>query len=381
MTNSSTSHSHDHDTHHSHDDGHSHGHPGHDHGDHDHGDHDHGDYGRGDYGRGRGDHEHGGHTHPGGLKGFLLGLFVPHSHDAADSVDDALEASRQGVRAVKISLGILGVTALLQVLVVIVSGSVALLADTVHNFSDALTAVPLWVAFVLGRRAASRRYTFGYGRVEDLAGMFIVAMIGLSALIAGYESVRRFLEPQLVAGLGWVLAAGLVGFAGNELVAAYRIRVGRRIGSAALVADGVHARTDGFTSLAVVAGVIGLWAGFPLADPIVGLLISAAIVVLLVGTARDIGRRLLDGVDPALVDRAEATLASLPGVAAVTGLQVRWIGHRLHVDGTIQTDPAMTVDSLHRLEHDADDAVRHTLPAVGTVRLHPTVHPAGHSHP
>ena len=189
--------------------------------------------------------------------------------------------------------------------------------------------------------------------------------------------------------LGWVLAAGLVGFAGNELVAVYRIRVGRRIGSAALVADGVHARTDGFTSLAVVAGVIGVWPGFPLADPIVGLLISVAIVVLLVGTARDIGRRLLDGVDPALVDRSEAALASLPGVAAVTDMQVRWIGHRLHIDGTVQTDPAMTIEQLHRLEHRADHAVRHALPAIGSVRLHPSVHPtvhptahpAGHSHP
>ena len=185
-------------------------------------------------------------------------------------------------------------------MIVLISGSVALLADTVHNFSDALTAVPLWIAFLLGRRKATRTYTYGFGRAEDLAGLFIVAMIALSAVVAAVESIRRFFEPQPVHNLGWVLAAGLVGFAGNELVAIYRIRVGRRIGSAALVADGVHARTDGFTSLAVVAGVIGVWLGFPLADPIVGLLISAAIVVLLWGTVRDVGRRLMDGVDPGL---------------------------------------------------------------------------------
>ena len=246
------------------------------------------------------------HAHPGGLRGVLHSLFVPHSHDAADSVDDALEASNQGIRAVKLSLGLLGLTALLQVGIVVISGSVALLADTIHNFSDALTAVPLWVAFVIGRRPASRRYTYGYGRIEDLAGLFIVAMIAISAVVAGVESIRRFVEPQPVTNLGWVLAAGLIGFAGNELVAVYRIRVGRRIGSAALVADGVHARTDGFTSLAVVLGVIGIWLGFPLADPIVGLLISAAIVVLLIGTSRDIGRRLLDGVDPGLVEHRRA---------------------------------------------------------------------------
>ncbi|MFY9636302.1 MAG: cation diffusion facilitator family transporter, partial [Cellulosimicrobium cellulans] len=202
-------------------------------------------------------HEHGHHTHPAdhhhatGFKGWLQEIFVPHSHDSADSVDDALESSAQGIRAVKISLLGLGATALFQLAIVLVSGSVALLADTVHNFSDALTAVPLWIAFVLGRRPASRTFTYGLGKAEDLAGLFIVAMIALSAVVAAVESIRRFFEPQPVHNLGWVLAAGLVGFAGNELVAIYRIRVGRRIGSAALLADGVHARTDGFTSLAV----------------------------------------------------------------------------------------------------------------------------------
>jgi cation diffusion facilitator family transporter len=343
---------------------------------HDHTDHDHGDHAHDHAG-----HDHGDHRHPGGLKGFLQGLFVPHSHDAADSVDDALEASRQGVRAVKISLGLLGVTALLQVVVVIISGSVALLADTIHNFSDALTAVPLWVAFVIGRRPASRRYTYGFGRIEDLAGLFIVAMIAISAVVAGVESVRRFIEPQPVSNLGWVLVAGVIGFAGNELVALYRIRVGRRIGSAALVADGVHARTDGFTSLAVVGGVIGIWLGFPLADPIVGLLISAAIVVMLIGTSRDIGRRLLDGVDPGLVEKAERTVASVPGIDTVDDLRMRWSGHRLMVEATVSSDPTMPVGQFHELEHQAADLLRDRLPRLDTVRLTPAAHPSGHDHP
>jgi cation diffusion facilitator family transporter len=310
----------------------------------------------------------------------LQSLFVPHSHDAANSVDDALEASRQGVRAVKISLGVLGLTALLQVVVVIISSSVALLADTVHNFSDALTAVPLWVAFVIGRRPASRRYTHGYGRIEDLAGLFIVAMIAVSAVVAGVESIRRFVEPQPVSNLGWVLAAGLIGFAGNELVAAYRIRVGRKIGSAALVADGVHARTDGFTSLAVVVGAVGIWLGFPLADPIVGLLISAAIVVLLIGSSRDIGRRLLDGVDPGLVDTAEHTVASVPGIDTVDELRMRWTGHRLVVEATVRSDPAMPVGEFHELEHQATELLRGRLPRLETVRLTPAAHLADRSH-
>ena len=315
-----------------------------------------------------------GHHHPTGIRGFFSGLFVPHSHDVADSVDDAVEASVQGVRAVKMSLVLLTATAILQGVIVVISGSVALLADTIHNLADALTAIPLWVAFVVGRRAASRRYTYGYGRIEDLAGLFIVAMITLSAAVAGVESVRRFIEPHPVSNLGWVLAAGLVGFAGNEVVAVYRIRIGRRIGSAALVADGMHARADGFTSLAVILGVVGIWAGFPLADPLVGLLISVAIFVLLFGTARDISRRLLDGVDPALVEQAERTFLQVPGIISIVDVRLRWLGHRLSVDATVATDPSMPIAHFHTLEHDADHAIRAALPRVGVVRLNPTVH-------
>ncbi|GAB2580484.1 cation diffusion facilitator family transporter [Microlunatus antarcticus] len=322
------------------------------------------------------DHEPHGHAHPAGVRGFLQNLFVPHSHDASDSIDDALEASTAGIRALRTSLVVLAVTAVLQIVVVAFSGSVALLADTVHNFSDALTAVPLWVAFALSRRAATRRYTYGYGRVEDLAGLFVVAMIALSAVVAAVEAVRRFVDPQPMDHLVWVLVAGLVGFAGNELVAVYRIRVGRQIGSAALVADGIHARTDGFTSLAVVVGVVGVWLGFPLADPVVGLLISLAIFVLLVGTARDIGRRLLDGVDPSLTDRAEHAIAEVPGVTHVDDTRVRWVGHRLHVEATVASDPALPVGEFHQLEHLADAAVRGSLSGVGVVRLNPSVHPS-----
>jgi divalent metal cation (Fe/Co/Zn/Cd) transporter len=189
------------------------------------------------------DHNGHGHGHAPGVRGLFAEIFSPHSHDAADSLDDALSSSASGIRAVKGSLVALGVTAAFQVAIVVISGSVALAADTIHNFSDALTAVPLWIAFSLGTRAATRRYTYGYGRAEDLAGLFVIAMIALSALVAGYQSVMRLIHPVAIGNLGWVAAAGVVGFVGNELVALYRIRVGRRIGSAALVADGLHART------------------------------------------------------------------------------------------------------------------------------------------
>lgn len=318
-------------------------------------------------------HDHGhdhGHDHPGGLLGWLGGLFRPHSHDAADSVDSALESSAQGIRAVKISLVGLAVTAVLQFLVVLISGSVALLADTIHNLSDALTAVPLWIAFAIGRRAANRRYTYGYGRAEDLAGLFVVAMIVLSAVVAAVEAIRRLLHPASVDHLAWVALAGLVGFAGNELVAVYRIRIGRRIGSAALVADGLHARTDGLTSLAVLAGAAGVWLGFPLADPIVGLLITVAILAVLRTAVRDIYRRLMDAVDPALVDQAEAALQATPGVTGVRTVRVRWIGHALHAEADLDIDGGVSVTDAHRLAHDAERRLTHELPKLRSAAIH-----------
>ncbi len=324
-------------------------------------------------------HGHGhGHGHSGGLRTRLVSVFRPHSHDSADSVDPALEASADGIRAVQISLVALLVTAVLQLVVVLYSGSSALLADTVHNFSDALTAVPLWIAFVLGRRAASRRYTYGYDRAEDLAGVFIVAMIALSAVLAGYESVLKLLDPQPITHVGIVLAAGVVGFVGNELVAVYRIRVGRRIGSAALVADGLHARTDGFTSLAVVAAALGVLAGFPLADPIVGLLITVAILFVLRGAATDVYRRLMDAVDPALVDTAEATLRAVPGVVGVDELRLRWTGHRIRAEAGITVDPGLGVVEAHDIATAAHHALLHGVPKLVTATVH--VGPHGHHH-
>jgi cation diffusion facilitator family transporter len=315
-------------------------------------------------------HQHHDHDHRGGLRGWLSGLAHPHSHDAADSVDSALESSAQGIRAVKISLVGLALTAALQMLVVAVSGSVALFADTVHNLSDALTAVPLWIAFVVGRRAANRRYTYGYGRAEDLAGLFIVAMIALSAVLAGVQAVRRLVDPAPVEHLGWVALAGLIGFAGNELVAVYRIRVGRAIGSAALVADGLHARTDGLTSLAVLAGAGGVAAGFPLADPIVGLVITVAILAVLRTAVRDVYRRLMDAVDPALVDLAEQSLSGTPGVTAVRAVRMRWIGHALHAEAELDIDGGVSVTDAHALAHEAEHRLTHDVPKLRSAVIH-----------
>lgn len=320
------------------------------------------------------------HTHDhDGVRGFLLSIFKPHSHDAADSIDTALEESNEGIRALKISLVVLGLTAVVQLAIVLLSGSVALLADTVHNFSDALTAVPLWIAFILIRRPATRRYTYGLGRSEDLAGLFIVLMIALSAIGAGFESIRRLVDPQPITHAWVVLAAGIIGFAGNELVAVYRIRVGRKIGSAALVADGLHARTDGFTSLAVAIGAIGVLAGFPLADPVIGLLITVAILAVLRGAVIEVFRRLLDGVEPSLVDFSERSLLDTDGVEGVRSIQLRWIGHRLHAQAVVTASPGLTLEESHVLAHAAEDALRRNVPKLSEAEVN--VRPRQPDHP
>jgi cation diffusion facilitator family transporter len=293
-----------------------------------------------------------------------------HSHDPVDSVDDALESSAQGVRAVKISLAVLALTAAGQVAVVAVSGSVALLADTIHNFSDALTAVPLWVAFVVGRRAATRRYGYGYGRAEDIAGLFVVAMIALSAILAGSEALRRLIDPAPVQHLGWVAVAGLVGFAGNEFVAVFRIRVGRRIGSAALVADGLHARADGLTSLAVVLGAAGVSLGWSWADPAVGLAITVAILALLRSAGRGVLRRLMDATDPHLLEVAEHALAETPRVVAVRRVRMRWAGRHLHADVVLDVEDGTTATEAHDLAHEAEHRLAAALPRLGSALVH-----------
>ncbi|MBQ1038119.1 cation diffusion facilitator family transporter [Micromonospora sp. C81] len=333
------------------------------------------------------DHSHDHDRHHGGwLAGWwhrLTHAVVPHSHDSRAKVDPALESSRDGLRALWISLVGLGVTAIAQAVIVVLSGSVALLGDTLHNVADALTAVPLGIAFLLGRRAATRAYTYGYGRSEDLAGIVIVVVIAASALAAAWTAVTRLLHPAEVTHLPWVAAAGLVGFIGNELVARYRIRVGRRIGSAALVADGLHARTDGYTSLAVLAAAGGGALGWHWADPVVGLAIAVAITFVLKDAAREVYRRLMDAVDPAIVDQAEATLRTIDGVRDVAAVRLRWIGHRLHAEADLVVDTHLTLIAAHEIAADAEHQLTHAVPRLMTATVHtdPDSHPGGHHHP
>ena len=325
------------------------------------------------------DHAHASeHLHPTGLLARLRELVAPHSHDAADSVDQALETSAKGTRALVVSLAVLGVTALLQGLVVLWSGSVALLGDTLHNVADALTAVPLAIAFSIGRRPPNRRYTYGYGRAEDLAGIAVVGFIIASSVFAAYEAIQRLIHPQHVDHLYAVAAAGLLGFLGNEVVARYRIQVGREIGSAALVADGLHARTDGFTSLAVVVGAAGVGLGWKQADPVVGLLITVAILSVLKNAARQVYRRLMDAVDEGLVDEVEAVLLSTPGVRSIGRVRVRWVGHALRAEAEVVLAADLSLAAAHTIAVEAEHRLLHDVQRLTAALIHPD--PEGEEH-
>ena len=305
-----------------------------------------------------------------------------HTHGVMDAT---IATTTRGIWAIKWSFVILAVTATAQILVVLMSGSVALLADAIHNVGDAGTAIPLWVAFVLARRKPNETFAYGYGRVEDIAGVLIVAIILFSAVFAGYEAIYRLLHPQSIVALGWVVLAGLAGFAGNEVVAVLRIRVGREIDSAALIADGYHARTDGLTSLAVVLGAFGVWLGFPLADPIVGLLITMAIFGIVWQSAKSVFTRMLDGLEPGTLDEIYHAAEHVKGVEKVTEARARWMGHRLHVDVVIAVAPGIALADANSIAAALESELADHLPALAEANIRfdrsDTVAPhSGHSH-
>lgn len=327
-------------------------------------------------------HDHDDHSHDhgpdqdAGLLATLRGLIQPHSHDSASKIDSVLESDARGVRALKVSLVALLLTGVVQLVLVMATNSVALLSDTLHNFADAFTALPIWLAFILARRVPTRRFSYGYGRAEDLAGVVVLLFIAASAVFAAYEAIDRLIHPAEVRFLWAVALAGIVGFAGNELVARYRIGVGREIGSGALVADGLHARADGFTSLAVVVGAAGIALGFPLADPIAGLVIAVMILLVLKDAARDVLMRIMDGVDPVIRDESEAVLAKVPGVEGVGQVRIRWIGHRLHAEAEVVVDEGRSIGEAHEIAERARHALLHEVTHLASAIIH--ADPCGH---
>jgi cation diffusion facilitator family transporter len=311
------------------------------------------------------DHQHGHEEHG-------------HTHGA---VDPSIATSERGIWAVKWSFVGLFATALVQIVVVVLSGSVGLLSDTIHNFGDAATALPLWIAFALTRLGGSRRFSFGYGRVEDLAGVMVVLIILFSAIVAGYQAIERLIHPQPV-GLLWAVAlAGAIGFLGNEGVAIFRIRVGRQIGSAALIADGYHARTDGWTSLAVVVGAAGVWLGYPIADPIVGHLIAAAILGIVWQSGKMVFTRLLDGVEPGVIEEIRHAAAHVPGVEDISEVRARWLGHRLRAEVNVAVDPELSVAEGHAIAREVNHQLLHHLRYLDMAVVHvDPVEEAGEEH-
>jgi len=302
-------------------------------------------------------------SHRHGLFGFHLSLHhlshklsrthshvhsLGHSHTHG-TVDPSILATSKGLRAVKWSFIGLMITAVLQIIIVFMSGSVALLADTIHNFGDASTAIPLAIAFSLARRKPSKCFSYGYGRVEDLAGIIIIFLILFRAAVAGYESVNRFLNPQPVEHLQAVAIAAIIGCIGNEVVAQFRMKVGKEIGSAALIADGYHARVDGFTSLAVLIGAAGVWMGYPIIDPLIGMLITIAILKIVLDSSKLVFTRLLDGVEPEVIDKVQNIAESVEGVYEITDLRVRWIGHRLHAEINASVSQSLSVEEGHEI--------------------------------
>ena len=310
-----------------------------------------------------------------------------HGHDGGHGhthgvVDPSIASSERGLWAIKWSFVGLMATALLQVIVVLLSGSVALLADTIHNFGDAATAIPLGIAFLFARLKPTKRFPYGYGRVEDLAGMAIVLIILFSAIVAGYEAIDRFVHPQVVTHLTAVIVASVIGFLGNEGVAIFRLRVGREIQSAALIADGYHARMDGWTSLAVLFGAVGVWLGFPLADPLIGLGITVAIFFIVWDSMKAVFLRALDGIEPETLHEIEHAAGHVAGVRKVSDVRARWIGHKLHAEIAVAVEPGLSVAEGSAVANEVEHQLRHHLNYLSfvMVRVDPANQPEGRHH-
>jgi cation diffusion facilitator family transporter len=299
-----------------------------------------------------------------------------HSHDHSHGiVDPSIASSERGLWAVKWSGILLLAISIVELAVVAMSSSTALLADMIHNFGDFATVIPLWIAFALMRREPGRRFSFGYGRVEDLAGVLVVAVLFMNALFAGYETISRMVNPQPVGHLAIVAIASIVSFAGNETVAIIRIKVGREIASAALIADGHHARVDGWTALAVLVGALGVYLGFPIADPIAGVVITIAIFGIVWTSAKTIFTRILDGVDPETLDQLRAAALEVNGVRDITDLRARWMGHQLYAEASVVVAPSLSVGEAHTIAAAVEHQLVHHVPHVSDAVIH--VCPAG----
>lgn len=277
--------------------------------------------------------------------------------------------NRLGTRALLWSLLLLAATTVVQFIVYAASGSVALLADTVHNLGDALNSVPLLIAFWLARRPATKRYTYGFARAEDLGGLLVVVSILFSAGYILWEVGQKFANPTPIQNSGWVILAAIIGFLGNEAVARLETRVGTQIGSEAMVVDGRHARIDGLTSLAVLPAIFGSAVGLPILDPIFGVLIGIAILFITRDATISIWHRLMDAVDPATTDQVHALIRQAPRVRGIHALRLRWVGHSLWVEAKLDLDPHLTTSEIETLLIEIAHTLRDQVPNLDEVNL------------
>lgn len=325
-----------------------------------------------------------GHQHPEGILGFLGEAFhlpgFSHDHGETDSVvvDTAVRDNSLGIITIWAALVLLWVTTAIQAVLYLQSNSVALLADTAHNLVDAMNSIPLLIAFYLTARAATRRFTYGFGRAEDIAGILIVVSIVYSAYHIIIESIDRFFNPYPLENLGLIALAAVIGFVGNEAVAMLQTRVGKRIGSDAMVADGQHARVDGITSLAVLVAVGGAWLEIPIIDPIIGVVIGVAIIGIAFQAIKKVFMRIMDAVDPSLTNQIEHYVSQVPGVDELKKLRVRWVGHRLFAEVTATIDEDRTMVESNSIAQRIQVALFEAIPAMGevVVQLQPSFLPA-----
>lgn len=311
------------------------------------------------------------HKHPTGIWGLFAQIFHLHGHEHTSlNADPVFAGNEEGIRTVWIAIAALAITSILQIGIVALSGSIALLADTVHNIGDTLNSIPLLIAFYLARRVATRRYTYGFGRAEDVAGVLIVLSILFSAGVVFWESFQKLIDPQPMQNVPWVALAAIVGFLGNEAVAILQIRTGRKIGSDAMIADGLHARIDGLTSLAVLIAAGGALIGLPILDPIIGLLIGVAILFITRDATIRIWYRLMDAVDPTLVAQIEHYASEIAGVNQIVRLRVRWVGHQLFAEMTIAVDETLSLVESDQIASRVQSVLRSAIPHLTEITIH-----------
>lgn len=299
----------------------------------------------------------------------------PHAHDR--HVHGVAPPGGGALRVVTVSSLVLAAVAAVELTAAALSSSAGVLSDGLHNLGDVSTTVALAAAFVLSGRAPTKKFPYGYHRGEDLAGLVVLAVIVASAVVSGVTAVEHLVHRPALGSLPLALGVAVAGFAGNEAVAGYKIKAGRRMGSTALEADGKHSRLDGLASLGAAAGIVGAMAGAPILDPVAGLVITVVIAAIAWETGRTVTGRLLDEADASLVATIEDIAQATPGVLGITDTRARWIGRRVIAEVTLEVAPESSLARAHALGEEVRHRLYHRIEPLTDVIVH--LDPAGDS--